>query len=261
MHPLEQKIKDANKQGRVAVIPFITAGFPDREEFWKHLADLDKAGADIIEIGVPFSDPVADGPVVESASRRSLAKGVNLAGILAGLKEREGALKAGIVLMGYMNPFLQYGLEKFAEEAEKAGVSGVIVPDLPYEESEPFKSILKKRGNALIPLVGLNTSPERMALYAKDAEGYAYVVSVMGITGERQRIAEGVAKTIGLARQHFSVPVALGFGLKHPDQLLELPETQRPDAAVFGSALLTHLDAGKPVMEFMEPWLKDRAVK
>lgn len=252
MHPLEEKIR--NVSGRVAVIPFLTAGFPSREDFWRHLEDLDKAGADIIEIGVPFSDPVADGPVVEEASRRVLQKGITLADILDGLRQRK--FNAGIVLMGYTNPFLRYGYERLARDASAAGVHGLIVPDLPYEEAGPLKSILKKEGIALIPLVGLNTSPERMELYADGAEGYVYVVSVMGITGERDSIAQGVAETIAEARKIFPVPVALGFGLKHPSQLLQLPEGQRPDAAVFGSALLTHLDAGRPAADFMKPWME-----
>lgn len=255
MHPLEQKIKDANKNGRPALIPFLTAGFPTREKFWNNLRELSDAGADIIEIGVPFSDPVADGPVVEDASRRVLEKGVNLKEIIQGLKERKGQIKSGLVLMGYLNPFLQYGLEKLATDAKDAGISGFIVPDLPYEEAETMRNLLKAQNIALIPLVGLNTPPERMAMYAKDAEGYVYVVSVMGITGERKNIAQGVGELIKRTRQTFSVPVALGFGLKNPAQLKELPEDARPDAAVFGSALLTHLDAGKSAREFMSVWL------
>lgn len=252
MHPLKEKIINANNSGRIAVIPFLTAGFPDRESFWKHLKDLDDAGADIIEIGIPFSDPVADGPVVENASRKSLAAGTTLKEVLEGLKERK--FNAGLVLMGYINPFLQYGYEKLAEDARKAGVSGLIVPDLPFEESHNLKNSLGDI--ALIPLVGLNTDSKRMALYAKDAEGYVYVVSVMGVTGARNKIADGVAQTIIQAKEIFPVPVALGFGLKVPAQLEELPENARPNAAVFGSALLTHLENGKSAKEFMLPWIK-----
>ena len=253
MHLLEKKIREARKQGRTAVIPFLTAGFPNSEDFWKHLSELDNAGADIIEIGVPFSDPVADGPVVENASRRSLEAGITLDQIINGLKQHK--FKAGIVLMGYINPFYKYGYEKLANEAREAGVSGIIVPDLPYEEAADFKKILQNAGIALIPLVGLNTSSERMALYSKDAEGYVYVVSVMGITGARQKIADGAAKTLEQAQKIFKVPVALGFGLKHPEQLKELPEKHQPDAAVFGSALLAHLDSGGTAGDFLKPWM------
>lgn len=254
MHLLEEKIRKAHNSGRTAVIPFLTAGFPEEDSFWKHLEELDRAGADIIEIGVPFSDPVADGPVVENASRKALANGMNLTKIMTGLKKR--SFNAGIVLMGYFNPFYQYGFERLAQDAAKAGVSGIIIPDLPFEENARWKGILAKENIALIPLVGLNTSPERMKLYAKNAQGYVYVISVMGITGERKNIARGVGGIISRAREFFDVPVALGFGLKHPDQLKELPENAQPDAAVFGSALLTHLEAGKAAKDFMRPWME-----
>lgn len=257
MHKLEERIRAANDQKRYALIPFITAGFPTRDKFWNSLYELDLAGADIIEIGIPFSDPVADGPVVEEASRRSLAAGMNLYEILKELKKRKGEIKAGLVLMGYMNPFLQYGLSRLANDAHEAGIEGLIVPDLPYDEHGPLKNELEKKDIALIPLVGPNTTPDRMALYAKDAQGYVYVVSVMGITGERKKIAAHVGQLIDRTRQSFSIPVALGFGLRNPEQLEILPVNSRPDAAVFGSALLTHLDNGGEAKTFMEAWQRN----
>ena len=133
MHILEEKIRQAMAEDRYAVIPFLTAGFPDKDAFWRALGELDSHGADIIEIGVPFSDPVADGPVVESASRQVLSDGITLASILEGLRLRKDYFRAGMVLMGYLNPFLQYGFEKLAKDAREAGVSGVIIPDLPFE--------------------------------------------------------------------------------------------------------------------------------
>lgn len=252
---LEEKIREAAGKGRVALIPFLTACFPDRPTFWKSLEELDDSGADIIEIGVPFSDPVADGPVVEEASRRALENGANLEEILQGLRERKGRLKAPVVLMGYYNPFLQFGLDKLAEDAKEAGIGGFIVPDLPHEESGPMKAALSKAGIPLIPLVGLNTSEERMKLYADDTHAYVYVVSVMGVTGQRERIAPDVAALVRRCRAVFKAPLALGFGLSRPDQLEALPADARPDAAVFGSALLKHLDEGKSAREFMENWL------
>lgn len=257
MHKLEERIRAANKQNRYALVPFLTAGFPTREKFWNSIKELDRSGADIIEIGVPFSDPVADGPVVEEASRRSLANGMNLREILQELKKRKDEIRAGVVLMGYMNPFLQYGFAQLANDAHEAGVEGLIVPDLPYDEHEPLKNALDRHGIALIPLVGPNTPPDRMALYAKNAQGYVYVVSVMGITGERKNVAANVAQLIDRTRQVFSIPIALGFGLRNPEQLEILPENSRPDAAVFGSALLTHLDNGGEASKFMENWLKN----
>lgn len=182
---LEQKIRDAHTAGRTALIPFVTAGFPTLDTFWGIIEELDANGADVIEIGVPFSDPVADGPVVEDASRRALEQGVSLNWIMDGLKQRAGNFKAGIVLMGYLNPFLQYGLERFAADAAQAGVSGCIVPDLPLDESAPVRTTLKAHGIDLIALVGQNTSEERMREYAAVSEGYVYVVSVLGTTGAR----------------------------------------------------------------------------
>lgn len=254
MHPLEQKIRLARQAGRPAVIPFITAGFPRPDSFWKHVDDLDAVGADIIEIGIPFSDPVADGPVVEEASRRALAAGVTLADTLDELKLRKGRYRAGIVLMGYYNPFLQFGLKKLARAAADAGALGFIIPDLPYDESEIAMNLFQAHDLALIPLVGPNTSLERMKLYSRLAKGYAYVVSVMGITGARENLAPKVAETMLRARQAFRIPLALGFGLSRPAQLAVLPKDTMPDAAVIGSALLKHIEAGGRGGEFLASW-------
>ena len=256
MHILEEKIRAAKAGGRLALIPFVTAGFPSRERFWSVIRELDEAGADVIEIGVPFSDPVADGPVVEAASIRALECGVTLRGIMEELLEHRGEIKAGLVLMGYMNPFLQYGLEQLAQDAARAGVHGLIVPDLPFDEAGEMRRILREQGVALIALVGPNTSEERMKLYADVSEGYVYVVSVMGTTGERGQLPLEVPRVLERARKVFSLPVALGFGLKRPEQLDELPEGEGPDAAVFGSSLLKHLDAGGAAHDFMEIWTK-----
>ena len=252
MNRLQHRIEAANAEGRVARIPFLTAGFPTPERFPAILRELDESGADIIEIGVPFSDPVADGPVVEDASRRALEQGVTLKGImrtLAGLKPR---LKAGLVLMGYYNPFLQYGLDALAADAAGVGVQGFIVPDLPLEEDGPLRRALRAQGLALIPLVGVNTDEERMRAYARQATGYVYVVSVLGTTGVRRDMSQAASEALARAKKIFSLPVALGFGIQTPDQIETMPV--RPHAAVFGSALLRHLDAGGTAGEFMAPW-------
>ncbi len=254
MHSLEKTIREANESGRLALIPFITAGFPKPELFWKNLLELDEGGADIIEIGVPFSDPVADGAVVEEASLRALNNGINLQGILEDLKKNKGKIKAQIVLMGYFNPFMQYGLEKLAQDANDAGVRGFIVPDVPFEEAEKLRLILKAKDIALIPLVGLNTSEERMKLYAETSEAYVYIVSIMGTTGARQEVSSLVEPTIKRARKVFNLPLALGFGLQNPEQLSKFSKEAQIDAAVFGSALLKHIDSGKTAKSFMEIW-------
>ena len=275
--PLQEAVERAHALGRRAVIPFITAGFPDKDSFWTHLSRIDESGADIIEIGVPFSDPVADGPVIEQASRDALARGVSLKWILDGLKARKGCFSAKLVLMGYVNPFYQYGLEQLARDAEEAGVSGFIVPDMPLEESGMFREVFSPRGLTLVTLVAPNTSVERMREYKPytsgfvyvvkgrltetlprtgELTGFVYVVSVLGTTGGKANLEQSVTETMRRARSVFDVPLALGFGLQTPDQLETLPEDARPDAAVLGSALLRHIGEGKDAWEFLGKWTR-----
>jgi tryptophan synthase alpha chain len=236
------------------LIPFMTAGFPTVETFWKNLKELDENGADIIEIGVPFSDPVADGPVIEAASMKALENGVTLESILEGLRQRKGQFKAKLVLMGYMNPFLQYGFERLAQEANEVGVYGLIIPDLPLDEDAPFRKQLSACGIHLIALVAPNTSLERMKAYAEVATGYVYVISVLGITGVRSEFPPDLSATLRRARQAFRIPLALGFGFSSPEQLDAIPLADRPDAIIFGSALVRHVEAGQPVADFMRRW-------
>lgn len=253
---LEQKIRHAQQCGRPALIPFVTAGFPTPGAFWDIVRQLDDAGADVIEIGVPFSDPVADGPVVEAASRRALEQGVTLGWIMEGLRKHAGSVRAGIVLMGYFNPFLQYGLERFAREAAAAKVSGCIVPDLPLEESAFFRCALHAQGVDLIALVGQNTSEERMRAYAAVSRGYVYVASVLGTTGARDALPPQTGEALRRARRAFDLPLALGFGLRSPAQVEALPCDVRPEALVFGSALLQHIDAGGEAASFLRAWTR-----
>ena len=250
--PLHNRITKARREGRFARVPFITSGFPTEDAFRQALLDLDASGADIIEIGIPFSDPVADGPVVENASHRVLEQGMTLARTLEIVGWVAPKIKAGIVFMGYYNPFLQYGLARLAEDCAAVGVQGLIVPDLPLEESGPLRAALESRDIDLITLVGPNTSEERMAEYAAVAKGYVYAVSVLGTTGVREGLPAEAEETVARAKRVFTVPVALGFGLTHPDQVRNLAVP--PDALVFGSALLRHLDAGGSAADFMRPW-------
>ncbi len=249
---LTQRIRQANTNGRKALIPFLPGGFPDCDSFWTHLAALDAGGADIIEIGVPFSDPCADGPTVEQASIQALDAGVTLTGLLEGLKARSGQFQAELVLMGYLNPFLQYGFERLARNAAEAGVAGFIIPDLPLDEDAPYRATLRSHGIALVPLVGLNTDSARMQAYANAADGYVYVVSVLGTTGARDAFPPELAETLARARQAFSLPLALGFGIKEPGQLAVFGDSM--DAVIFGSALITHLREHGEVASFMARW-------
>jgi tryptophan synthase alpha chain len=249
---LTTRIMEALAAGRKALIPFLPGGFPDKERFFEELAALDAGGADIIEIGVPFSDPVADGPVVEKASLDCLLNGTCLSWLLHELERRKGQFRAGLVLMGYYNPFYQYGLERLAEDAASAGVAGFIVPDVPLEESGPMAEALGKFGLDLIPLVGLNTPEDRLAAYAKNARGYVYFVSVLGTTGMRETLPAEVKDRLTVVRRVFDVPVALGFGIKSPEQLTAFGDLI--DGVVFGSALIAFITAGGTSAEFMQRW-------
>jgi tryptophan synthase alpha chain len=249
---MQIQIEKATAKGKVGLIPFLPAGFPNREQFWKELEQLDAAGAAVIEIGMPFSDPVADGPVVEKASLKCLEDGINLTWIFDGLKARKGRFKAALLLMGYLNPVYQYGLDAFGADCAAAGVSGLIIADMPHEESGFVKEALKPHGVSLVPLIGLNTSRERMQLYAKDAGGFCYFVSVLGTTGQRESLPERIREKLKQARELFDIPIALGFGIKHPDQLTGFAGLM--DAAVFGSALITHIEKGGTSEQFMAPW-------
>ncbi|MFA9395644.1 MAG: tryptophan synthase subunit alpha [Halodesulfovibrio sp.] len=252
MTSLTQRINTATKAGRKAIIPFLTAGFPTKKDFFTHLKELDSNGADIIEIGIPFSDPAADGPVVEAASIRALEQGVTLRWIMNELIERKGQYQAELVLMGYINPFFKYGFKEFAADAAKAGVSGLIVPDLPFDEDSEFKAILKEEGIALISLIGLNTPKARMQMYAQEAEGYVYVVSYMGTTGAAVAFPPELKKTLSDAREVFDIPLALGFGIKEPQQLE--PFGDAIDAVVFGSALIKDIEEKGTAVPFMNRW-------
>ncbi|NDV19391.1 tryptophan synthase subunit alpha [Pseudodesulfovibrio sp. JC047] len=252
MNHMHMKINDATQHGKVGLIPFLPAGFPNREQFWKELEALDKAGAAVIEIGMPFSDPVADGPVVEKASLRSLADGIDLNWIFTELKARKGQFNAALLLMGYLNPVYQYGLEAFGADCEAAGISGLILADIPHEESQFVKDAIEPHGVALVPLIGLNTSRERMQLYAENASGFCYFVSVLGTTGQQKALPDRIKEKLAEAKAVFDIPIALGFGIENPAQLARFDGLM--DAAVFGSALISHIESGKSSAEFMQPW-------
>ncbi|MDR1038717.1 MAG: tryptophan synthase subunit alpha [Deltaproteobacteria bacterium] len=272
---LAEAIRKTKGEGRCGRIPFLTGGYPTPHSFWDVLGELCESGADIVEIGVPFSDPVADGPAVAEAGRRALEEGVTLRWILEGLSRRRYPVP--LVLMSYANPLVQYGwaeaaaslpgggggqalggtlrksLATLASAAAAAGIAGVIVPDLPLEESGPFRGAFGPEGIGLIPLVGPNTTRDRMAEYVPFARGYVYVVSVLGITGVRRGLPPEAEETLRRARSVFGLPLALGFGIKEPSQLKGIGCP--PDAVIFGSALLRHLAEGGRARDFMAPWL------
>ncbi|MDR2522499.1 MAG: tryptophan synthase subunit alpha [Synergistaceae bacterium] len=243
MSRITDRIRGINARGKKAVIPYVPGGYPSEGRFWEIVKELDEPDTGAVEVGIPFSDPVADGPVVEAASLRCLEGGMTLTRILDGAKKHKGAFSVPLVFMGYCNSFLRYGLGRFARDAADAGVSGVIIPDLPLEESQEAREALNAVQLDLIPLVGLNTSEERLEKYAQAEQGFVYFVSVLGTTGVREAFPPELQESLKRARKYFSIPLALGFGLTSRSQIDGFGSLV--DAGVIGSALIRRIDEGR----------------
>ena len=204
-------------------MPYFPLGYPDLDTSIDVIEALAKHGADLIEVGLSFSDPLADGPVIQQATQIALEQGITVKKSLAAVQElRQRGVDIPLILMGYYNPMLAHGLEKFIRDAVDTGVDGFIVPDLPTEESEEFESILVGMGSRpslpLIPMLAPTSSAERMEMIARNAKGFIYLVSVTGVTGERKSISEGLGELIARVREHTSAPVCVGFGISTPEQ-------------------------------------------
>ncbi|HOV79920.1 MAG TPA: tryptophan synthase subunit alpha [Bacillota bacterium] len=223
--------------GKKGLIAFITAGDPGLAETVEIALSMAGAGADIIELGIPFSDPLADGPVIQQASQRALARGATIPRILETVREIRRRCGKPLVLMGYYNPIYRYGAVRFAADASGAGVNGVIVPDLPYEESGPLRDAAREAGVDLIPLVAPTTTGRRLARIAAAARGFIYCVSVTGVTGAREVIETDLEAFTGLVRWHTALPLALGFGIAGPEQAVRV--SAHCDAVVVGSAIVS----------------------
>jgi len=221
---------------RKALIPYITAGDPSLEGTVRLIEILQESGADIVEVGIPFSDPQADGPIIQMASKRALERGTTLEGVLAVLRENAYRVKVPLVLMGYYNPILQYGVERFAYDAKNAGVAGVIVPDLPFDEDPSFYRALEDVELDGILMVAPNTQEKRIQRIADVAKGFVYCVSLFGITGDKRGPAKNLDEYIGRIRRHIKIPLALGFGID--DQKKAKDAAALADGVVVGSALV-----------------------
>jgi len=224
------------KEGKKALVTFITAGDPDLETTERLILLLETAGADIIELGDPFSDPMADGPTIQLSSERALAAGTTLDGILALVKKVRLTTQIPLVLMGYYNPILQYGLERFAKDASSAGVDGVLIVDLPPEEAEGFRNIADSVGINTIFLLTPTSDDERMKRVFSVGSGFIYYVSVTGVTGVRQQVELSVDKQVSEIRKRTKLPVVVGFGVSTPDQARQISGIA--DGVVVGSALV-----------------------
>jgi len=217
-------------------VPFVTAGDPDLPTTAELVLAMAEAGADAIELGVPFSDPIADGPTIQRASQRALAGGTTLRRVLALVKELRPQLEIPLLLMGYANPFYALAVDGFVAEAAAAGVDGIICPDLPPEEGADLYRALEKAGIDGVLLAAPTTTPERLALLASRTRGFLYYVSLTGVTGARATIAQGVEAGVRAARAHADVPICVGFGVSTPAQAAEIG--RYADGVVVGGAIV-----------------------
>jgi tryptophan synthase alpha chain len=241
-------ISTAVAQGRPALIGFLTAGFPTRRQFKDNLAAVVSA-CDVVEIGVPFSDPMADGTTIQRASCVALADGVTLPWILQELGGVPQPRTAPILLMSYLNPLLKYGLDKLPRDAAAAGVAGFIVPDLPYEESDDLKAALDKEGQALVQMVTPVTPAERLKILCKSAQGFVYAVTMTGTTGKSAEVPDDVLAYMDRVKRCSTVPVCAGFGIRSREQVARF--ATHVDGVVIGSALIETLERGEDVRAFL----------
>ena len=233
-------------EGRRALIPFVMAGDPGIAATRDLVVELARSGADLIEIGVPFSDPVADGPVIQRAGARALRGGVGVAQVLDAIREARQSVDVPVVLFSYYNPLLQFGVERLAAEARAAGVDGVLVTDLPPEGAGEFSSLMGRSGLDCIYLAAPTSTDERLALIASRAGGFIYAVSRAGVTGARTEVSADAETLVARLRRHTALPVAVGFGISDAGQVAEV--WRYADAAVVGSAIVAQIErhAGTP---------------
>jgi tryptophan synthase alpha chain len=234
------------REGKKGFIPFITAGDPDLATTEKLLVTLDDSGATLIELGVPFSDPMADGPVIQRASERALKNEFGLQEILDTVARARKQIDIPIILFSYFNPLLQFGLKRLAEAAAEAGLDGVLVTDLSPEEAGEFERELRARDLAMIFLVAPTSTDERLQLVAERASGFIYAVSRAGVTGTRETVSAEAEKLVNRVRKFSELPVAVGFGISNAEQVADVH--RYADAAVVGSALVAEMERlqGRP---------------
>ena len=232
------KIKNAFAHGK-AFIPFITCGDPDLETTGKCIKEMVKNGANLIELGIPFSDPTAEGPTIQGANLRALKGGVTTEKIFNFVKDLRREVKIPLVFMTYANVIFAYGAERFFSTCAEIGIDGVILPDLPFEEREEFLPTCKKFDVDLISMIA-PTSESRIAMIAKEAEGFLYIVSSLGVTGTRTEIKTDLEPIIKIVRENTTVPCAIGFGISTPEQAKKM--SQFADGVIVGSAIIKILE-------------------
>jgi tryptophan synthase alpha chain len=227
-------------------MPYFPLGYPDLETSIDVIEALAKNGADLIEVGLSFSDPLADGPVIQQATQIALEKGITIKKSLEAVKElRKRGVTIPLILMGYYNPMLAYGLEKFIHDAREAGADGFIIPDLPMEEAEEFTSVAGDM--PLIQMLAPTSPDERMEAIARNAKGFIYLVSVTGVTGARTSISDGLSDLITRVRDHTSAPVCVGFGIGTPEQAAQVGKLA--DGVIVGSACVKLIGSSQMPVE------------
>ncbi len=252
---MQRRFADLGAQGRCALMPFLMAGDPSLQITAEALLALQRGGADLIELGIPYSDPLADGPVIQQAASRALAAGTTPSRVLDLLASLRGRLQIPVVLFTYSNPLLNRGMERFCQEAAAAGAAGLVVPDLPLEEAETLSPLAAAHGLDLVLLVAPTTPPERLARIHASSRGFTYLVSVTGVTGIRTNLEARVEPLVAQLKAQGGVPVAVGFGISGPEQAAEV-RRWGADGAIVGSALVRRMAeanaAGTSVAEAAE---------
>jgi tryptophan synthase alpha chain len=243
---ISEAVRVASKGGEPALVAFLTAGYPSKDQFREHLQAV-AAGADVVEIGVPFTDPMADGVTIQRSSQAALAQGVNLRWIFSELEATR--VKAPLILMSYLNPLLAFGLEKLAEAAARSNVAGFIVPDLPLDEGADLRKALDAQGVAMIQMVTPVTKPERLKQLCESSQGFVYAVTMTGTTGKNVSIPAEVMTYLDRVRSLSKTPVCAGFGIRSREQVELL--RGHVDGVVVGSALVEVLERGGNPTEWL----------
>ena len=245
---ISEAIRAANDEGRPGLVPFITAGYPEPKDFISTLRDVASAG-DVVELGIPFSDPMADGMTIQRSSFEALQKGVSLKWIFEEL-EKAGNIDAPLVMMSYLNPLLAFGYEALADRALETGVCGFIVPDLPFEESEELRTALESRGLGLIQLVTPATPDDRLKTLCAASRGFVYAVTITGITGGDSSLPSDLAAYLDKVTAASSLPVCAGFGIRKPADVANVGK--HAAGAIVGSALVEVIESGKSPSDYLK---------
>jgi tryptophan synthase alpha chain len=237
---IQQLFERSRRDGRAALVAYLTAGDPTPEQTPEIAATLIRAGVDLIELGVPFSDPVADGPVIQRASARALKAGTNLPKVLEIARQIRAKSEVPLLLFTYMNPVMHYGLERLAKDAKGAGIDGCLLTDLSVEEAGPYVTPLREAGLDTVFLAAPTSTERRLKLVAEYSTGFVYLVSRTGVTGERASIADSAGELIERMKKATDLPLALGFGISTPDQAAAV--ARMADAVVVGSAIVRQIE-------------------